>query len=70
MTELHSMQFIFIMDYAYSDLNDLSTFGPYDLAALRFGYDSDSGQTSTLQEDPRTVTSIDSTDELFKNINL
>ena len=29
---------------------------------LTVGYDSDSGQTSVLQEDPRTVTSIDSTD--------
>ena len=29
---------------------------------LTIGYDSDSGQTSVLQEDPRTVTSVDSTD--------
>lgn len=27
-----------IMDYAFSDLNELSTFGKYDIAALRFGY--------------------------------
>lgn len=25
-----------IMDYGYSDLNELSTFGPYDVAALRY----------------------------------
>ncbi|NQZ19959.1 MAG: zinc-dependent metalloprotease, partial [Bdellovibrionales bacterium] len=28
-----------IMDYNYSSLNGLSTFGHYDLATLRFGYD-------------------------------
>lgn len=27
-----------IMDYAYSDLNELSVFGNYDIAALRFAY--------------------------------
>ncbi len=27
-----------IMDYAYSGLNELSTFGPYDIAALLFAY--------------------------------
>jgi hypothetical protein len=27
-----------IMDYNYSSLNGLSTFGPYDLATMRFGY--------------------------------
>lgn len=27
-----------IMDYAYSSLNELSTFGKYDLAALKFAY--------------------------------
>lgn len=27
-----------IMDYGYSDLNELTTFGYYDLAALRYGY--------------------------------
>ncbi|MBT3979717.1 MAG: hypothetical protein HOE90_00105 [Bacteriovoracaceae bacterium] len=27
-----------IMDYGYSDLNELSIYGKYDIAALRFGY--------------------------------
>jgi len=27
-----------IMDYSYSSLNELSTFGKYDIAALKFGY--------------------------------
>ena len=27
-----------IMDYAYSDLNELSTYGKYDIAALKFAY--------------------------------
>lgn len=27
-----------IMDYAYSSLNELSTLGPYDIAALKFAY--------------------------------
>jgi hypothetical protein len=30
-----------IMDYNYSSLNSVSTFGPYDIAALRFAYNRD-----------------------------
>ena len=44
-----------IMDYSYSSLNELSTFGKYDIAALKFGYnrevevqDAPDGKVSTV----------------------
>lgn len=45
-----------IMDYAYSGLNNLSSFGKYDIAALKFAYnrevESVSGQTINVASTP------------------
>ena len=43
-----------IMDYGYSDLNELSTFGSYDVAALRFS------QNGTVETATGTITAANS----------
>ena len=39
-----------IMDYAYSSLNELSTLGPYDVAALKFAYNHEVKMTDDSVE--------------------
>ncbi len=62
-----------IMDYSYSSLNELSTFGKYDIAALRFGYNrqvevqgAESGEVSLVSLEQK---SIDGTTVVEKSVN-
>ncbi len=62
-----------IMDYSYSSLNELSTFGKYDIAALKFGYnravevrEKTSGKIRTVSlEQP----SLDGSSIIEKSVN-
>lgn len=53
-----------IMDYAYSSLNELSTFGKYDIAALKFAYNRE------VELNDGSFVKIDKTDKNGKRVKL
>lgn len=62
-----------IMDYSYSSLNELSTFGKYDIAALRFGYNRQVEVKSAESNEVTLVSleqkSVDGTSIVEKSVN-
>ncbi len=74
----HIPQYSSIMDYAYSDLNELSVLGKYDIAALRYAYarevelidaNGDSQFSPVGQSLNDLKTTLDSTGLKVKNYN-
>ncbi|MGE3975183.1 MAG: zinc-dependent metalloprotease [Bdellovibrionales bacterium] len=55
----HPITYSSVMDYAYSNLNDLPAMGKYDIAALRFGYTREVGiqevRLGEKEEDPPQI---------------